>query len=128
MSKNNRITMSFDEWAEQTVTPLIVETINILKHEENTLGIKGKNELLAFFLTGYVGSIMYNALMTHKDVKLSKEAKHQLVMKEFADTKAKMSEAMAQAFTAAMSNFVGRHIDYYCLVKPVPEAINKEPC
>lgn len=115
------------EWAETFSAPVIAEIIKVLRAEEKRMGGMAKNELMATFVTGFVGSLMYNSLVEYHGYAETDKQQLEITQKNFAATKERLCEAVAQAFTAAMGNFSGRRVDYYCQVKPFPEPQNRLP-
>lgn len=126
MSKD-RFEVNVKEWAETFSAPVIAEIIRVLRAEEKRMGGMAKNELMATFVTGFVGAMMYNSLVEYQGFAETKEQQLDITQKNFANTKTRLCEAVAQAFTAAMGNWSGRRVDYYCQVQPFPEPQNKLP-
>jgi len=122
------MTRKYDE-EQATLENLALEVYNFIK--ANT-GVKAKSLLHktpeVVFLNKYIQLSLFAALNTPPTKKLSNEEKIQYVQKNFAMVKLDVQEAVAQAFQEEMSRFIGRHMEYFCQIMPIPEPANKQLC
>lgn len=79
------------------------------------------------FLAKFTGTVLFKSLTDEvPDVYKKREDVAKYVIKNFSDTKMAVQEAVAAAFTGAVQTYSGQPIEYYCQVKPVGPAANKE--
>ncbi len=79
------------------------------------------------FIASFIGSILHKTLATKMDGMLDARDQHDFVQANYADMKKQVQEAVGAGFTGAMKVFTGKDLDYYCQVKPVGDAVNKQP-
>lgn len=78
-------------------------------------------------LATLVRSLALRSMMEPGDVRKCKsvEELHKLTQDSFATMKFSIQEAVALGFTDAMSSYAGKHLEYFCQVKTVPEPTGK---
>lgn len=89
--------------------------------------VKQTNHVTTVFIARFMGTLLYKSLTHKPDTVLSKEQLVKFTTNNFSEMKTSVQEAIAAAFSGAMHTFTKIPIEYYCQVKPVPPAINKEP-
>ena len=106
---------------------LVEETLNLIsaKYPDKKKGRFAST----IFLAKFSGAVIYEALK-EKPIKefKTKDDYVKFTMKNFQEVKEKVQEAIAAAFTGAMNTYAGKNmVEYYCQVKTIPAAANKEP-
>jgi flagellar motor component MotA len=110
---------------DQLAATLVTETYKLIDAQGNALSGK----IAVMFLARFTGMLIYRSLAAPApDSCKTKEEKYNFTSQNFAKVKQATQEAIAAAFSGAMHTFVGKPMEYYCLIKPVGPAVNKEPC
>ena len=122
----SKIIQTVDDTYEFTQV-LVEETLNLIygKFPEAKKGRFAST----LFLAKFSGALIYNTLK-EKPIKefKTKDEYMKFTMKNFQEVKEKVQEVIAAAFTGAMNTYAGKNmVEYYCTIKPIPAAANKEP-
>lgn len=103
---------------------LVTETYKLIDAQGPT-----SSKIAVLFVARFVGMLVYRSLVAPApDSCQTKEDKSNFTLQNFAKVKSAVQEAIAAAFSGAMHTYVGKPMEYYCQVKPVGPAVNKEPC
>ena len=90
--------------------------------------IKETTGLALSFLARFTGILLYKSLSDDVPRRLrKKEDKAAYTIKTFSATKVAVQESVAAAFTGALQMYSGMPVEYYCQVRTVGSAANKEP-
>lgn len=95
---------------------------------EKEVGAETGGLLVEAFLRDFVGALVYQALTVVPKGQRSGKESLETTRKAFNVTKAMIQDTIGDAFSDAMLEFSGRHLDYFCEVSPVPESVNDLPC
>lgn len=118
-------TVTIDETSEFTQM-LVTETLKLINIKYKDANKAGHVSIV--FLARLTGVILFRSLSQKLPADCdTKEKQAKYVIKEFSDTKQSIQEAVAAAFSGAMHTYSGMPVEYYCQVKPVGPAANKEP-
>ncbi len=110
--------------SDQIASELVAETFKLIDGQGGTLS----NKVAVNFLARFAGMLVYRSLKQEAPEHCkTPEQMAQFTMRNFSGMKVCVQEAVSAAFTGAMKTYAGQDIEYYCQVKPVPEAFNKEP-
>jgi len=83
------------------------------------------NDLYLKFLENYTAYLVFQTLKAKPQDDKDRET---FVLENFAALKIRAQDAVAFGFGNAMTAFTKNNVDYYCQIKIVPPAANKEPC
>lgn len=87
------------------------------------------SKIVTFYIASFVNKVVMEALMRATKLGITDDAKlFALTAKDFAYIKEMIQNGVAEGFKRALSKFNGQIVDYYCIIKPVPDPVNKEPC
>jgi hypothetical protein len=109
----------------QMASTLVSETFKLIDGQAKS--VEQQNKLAAVFLAKFAGIMVYRALTLKAPESFKKEEIVKFVMNNFRNSKQSVQESIAAAFTGAMHTYSGQSIEYYCQIRPVPAALNKEP-
>ncbi len=114
------------ESIEQIAMSLVSETYKLI--DGQTAGTAQARRLSVLFLARFAGTMVYRSLTEAKPEGCTTPKQiEKFTLGNFAAVKGQLQEAIAAAFTGAVNTFSGQRVDYYCQVKPIGPAINKEP-
>lgn len=85
------------------------------------------NQLMIMFLEQFVSVLVYQTLAKERDKSLPVVERHKLAKKNFTATKLAMQEAIAEGFGTGASAYAGALIEYFCIIKAIPEEKTKVP-
>lgn len=123
MSKTLTVSDGTNEFAQMLVT----ETLKLIegKYPESK---KSKNAMIVF-IARFIGTVVYKSLIEkHPEGLKTSEDKLKFTTRSFSDTKQRVQEAVAAAFSGAMNTYTQKEsVEYYCRVSPIGPAVNKEP-
>lgn len=80
------------------------------------------------FISQYIELLLSDALRDYPKTGATQKEQMTQVSGNFKDIKQEIQQQIANAFTRVMEGYSGMDIDYYCLIKPLPEPINKHMC
>jgi hypothetical protein len=126
----DRRTLVKIDWMNRFANGLAADTMKILEAQKRMVGAEQTLNLKAGYLSVFVAELV-SRVLTEAAKGGSRGAPalaQQDVMDAFADAKDRLQTAVAAGVEAALSNFSGKHLEYYCQIKPVPPAVNKTPC
>lgn len=115
--------LTLDEWTQEFSEPVVAEVLLVLETEEDRMDCRG--ELVRAFLASFVGAVIYRALISATDEVTDKRQRLSVAMNEYALVKENIQDAVAAGFSGAMSTLSKKEVEYYCQVKPLPEAANE---
>lgn len=123
--KNKLLTFDVNAEAEDLAQQLVCETFKLLDILEKQ---SGAGQLPSKFLACFIGALVFRQLSAKLPSSMGQEEKYKIACKNFTNVKSAAQDAVAAGFSGAMSSYSGMSVEYYCQVKAVPEAANKEPC
>lgn len=123
MSKN----LVLDSWINEMSELIAKETNGLIK----TLG-RPKDasvRLSVSVLQESVRLVILDVLTQHSERNdITREEVYVITKENFSGLKIQVQNSIARGFEQAFGEFTGRSVEYYCVINPVPEAINKEAC
>lgn len=108
---------------EALAEAICMDTVNTIQQE----GGSEELEVALNFLAMYVSHLVFFALTNYPN-NASDKVKEDYSFQSYQNMKANIQGAIGVGFKGAMEQFSGRHASYYCMIQPVPEPVNKEPC
>lgn len=111
-------------FSKQMVSELFV-MVHTQKEQKDPVVL---SKLLSTFLSSFVGSLALTALSKSpgkQDAISSKEDLVKFTQQNLLKIKQDVTEAVSLGFEAAMYNFSGKEVEYYCTLKPVTEMKSK---
>jgi len=84
---------------------------------------------MLMYVTQFICLMLLRTLSERPDKveSLSNDEVYDYVHKNFGNMKSHTQEAVSTAFAAAMTQFTGHQMEYYCQIRTVGPALNKEP-
>jgi len=112
---------------DQIATDLVSETFKLIEGQSKSSLVAER--LSVVFLAKFIGVLMYKNLTTETpyDVQNDTDKIAKFTITRFGKFKGIVQEAIAAAFSGAMQSYSGQDIEYYCQVRPIGQAVNKEP-
>lgn len=123
--------VELEAWISNYCRKTIAELLSSVAMKAKEKPIDLSQDLHIHLISTLIGVTLYSHLRDSSIAvkKMSKESEKQKAMiQSYTLLKGRIQEAVASAFMGAMTTFSGKSADYYCLIKPVPDAANKEPC
>lgn len=122
MSKNNIV---LNDWVADYAKMISTETfklINTLGHQKNASRL-----ITTKFLQFFIEETLKDVLEEYKSRKdITVEQAYLFTKENLNDIKTNIQVEIAKGFEAAFSKFAKKDIEYYCIIKPMPEVANKE--
>lgn len=78
-------------------------------------------DLAINFIAQFMGVLIYQALTIDHPPGMTSQEKYERTKKNYENMKLAIQEAVSVAFKSAMISFSKKDIEYYCLIKTVPE-------
>ncbi len=115
---------SFQDWAEQFSVLVTDETIKIMsQHSRNN---EDATKFAAtMFLSRFIGTLVFRTLTEPPSLNTTKKGHEDFIMRNVAEMKQAIQNAVSAGFQNAMSQYSGQPIEYYCTIKPVPEPLTE---
>lgn len=115
---------SFQDWAEEFSVLIADETLKIMtQHSRNNEdAVKFAASML---ISRIVGTLVFRTLTEPPSINKSKKSHEDFVLKNMAEMKLTIQNAVSAGFQQAMTQYSGQPIEYYCTIKPVPEPLTE---
>jgi len=120
-----------EEYINVVTKQLTGEVLSYMLEVEQLKGVEVSKLVANAFVDNFIAALVYRYLTERPPGATPKTTNKEAlehVKKNFVTIKVEMQDAVAMAFQKAMSAFSGKDMEYYCEIKPMPEAINKHPC
>jgi len=104
---------------------IAAETFNIIK----SLPKEGSDPTIPIVsrsLKFYLEKVILHVLLRKYGKNVTDEEAYQITHANFLELKNELQDNIAQAFDDAFIQFVGKKMDYYCIINPFPNPVNKE--
>lgn len=105
---------------------LVDQTLKILTSRSKKTGEQRSIQPELYFISFMIKGLVENALNVKFKKTDSDEYKFQVIKQNFEAVKFGIQEAVATAFQVALRHYSQKQIEYYCVIKPVPETTSKE--
>lgn len=121
--------LTLEEWCEDLASKTALNIYELFEDQAAIVGPDNHRHLFSVFLAGIISATVYRSLAICPANLKSDEERCRYAEDSFTDMKNRIQEAVAAGFTGGMKSWSGESLDYYCQVKVMPEAANKEnPC
>ncbi len=117
-----------EKYLEDNTKAMVDEITRFLQSQEKSQGRLMSKELAINFLAGFIGAQVYAALRDRPSHIKSNKAMLDYALKNFTALKTEIQDSVAAGFQGGLQSFTGKHCEYYCQIKTIPEAVNKQPC
>lgn len=101
------------------------ETFKLLK--THTGSEKITTLLIDSFIRDLISLVILDSLNAYKSKKMSKKQSYEFTHEKFNEIKTAIQNSVADSFTQAFKEFSNMTVDYYCVIRPTPPPVNKEP-
>lgn len=125
-TKQSKELATLNEWCEKFTTDLATEVYYALEDQADFVGEAAHMNMLAQFLSGYIAAICYRTLTRMPEAVVDKEEQYKYAKGKFQDIKSMICNAVSAGVTGGVKTWSGKDVDYYCLLKVVPEPVNRE--
>lgn len=117
---------STEDWARDAARVLAEDMLKELISQEKKVGSSAALEMAVNFLCFYTAGVLSLVLSSQVPDAKNKQEKLESIQNHFAAMKASIQNAMAVAFQSSLGQFANRDdLEYYCIIKPVPEPKSK---
>jgi hypothetical protein len=117
----------YDKALHAMTNHMTAEVLTYLNKREKEGGNIFAKELALNFVSKLVSCLVYKTLQERPTETIEGEQLADYVTANFATFKSGIQDAIATSFQAAMSQYSGKAIDYYCQIKLVPEVTKAGP-
>jgi hypothetical protein len=122
MAKDKKVAVSLNDWMDEYVENTAKAITQSLNSQADMIGDDHTRTLAVSLIATLIGTVLYKELKLKANTGKSRAEMSEEVMNRFADTKLLMQQAVSTGFETAMTKFTGQPIEYYCLIKTVPNA------
>jgi len=122
MSSNTKV-LTTQELVSSLAKTLALEMSKLIDNQAEHRGGDAAFHLSTQLLAAFVAARACNSLKVPGN--LTPPQQFEVACASFQTFKVACQEAVAAGFTAAMSEFSGQHVEYYCQIKVVPEPLSK---
>lgn len=105
---------------------LVKENFRVLDLQKVKYGKTLSDRMTTHFIACFVGAAIHKVLQDCPENIKTVEGRFKHVKKNFGAIKLSVQESIAAAFSAAMGEFTGKNIEYYCRITVVGEPANKK--
>ncbi len=127
MKKTNKI-VALTDYIENFTDYIASENYKLLINYSKTKTQDLSVKLLTSFIKSYIHLVVLEVFIQKPGMKLSKQEHFNYTSANFNQIKLLIQSAVAEGFNQAVLDFTSQNMDYYCIIKPMPEPINKEMC
>lgn len=119
-----------EQWASSLGLDLSNKVFRALLVERDKVGEENFRLAYSMFLTGMISAFVAVVLRQKPadEVLYSPEELMKFAENNFVNVKAMLQTSVANGVQTGVLSWSGQQIDYYCLIKPIPGAINEQPC
>jgi hypothetical protein len=109
--------VGMDKWVAETAEALARTLLVKVGDQEKLIGPEYRKALTAQVMSAYIAGCIMESLQNG-----GKSAEK--TMREFGEMKSLIQMAVAGGFEAALGSYSGEFLEYYCIIKPVPEPLS----
>lgn len=120
-TKNLPDTTVISNWVEEFANFIAAESYKLVVVCGKPKGLSVISSLSTKFLKYYIYALVIQSLKQHADEEDTQRG-YDLTKDSFLDVKSKIQAEISAGFEKAIREFSGRNVEYYCQVKPSPEA------
>lgn len=110
--------IGMDRWVAETAATFARGMLSKINDQEKLIGPEYRKALTAQFLSAYIAGTVSEALY-------EAGKNEERVMREFSEAKQLTQLAVAGGFEAALGEYSGEFVEYYCTIKVVPEPLTE---
>ncbi len=118
-------TVSLENWISDFAKTMALGLIKIMDEQGAEHGVEVAHSAATQFTGAFIAALTCRALGNNRIVPGTSKEQYEKVSLQLAAHKTRVQEAVAAGFAGAMSEFVGRPVEYYCLIQPVPEPVTQ---
>lgn len=108
--------------AEEFTRVLAGETLKMLRD----LGTEDSAEkVISLYLSSFVQNLVNHALSDEVIKADTKRKQYLQAKRSFTNVKSNIEFSVSSGFQNGLSDFAGEFVGYYCIIRPIPESINK---
>ena len=107
--------------AEDLAELLTVENFRIVDSRMRSYGSKEARYVAATVISRFIGALVFRTLSETQSLNRTQKQHEEFILKNMAELKTQIQNAVANGFQNAMSAFNEQPIEYYCTIKPVPD-------
>lgn len=104
---------------------MVTQVTKIIESQKTKYGETYAKDLEAGFIAKYIGSLALLSLTKFSGTRTKSKSEYDLAAASFSELKVTVQEAVAAAFSVAMTEFSGRPVDYFCTLQMIAEGNNK---
>lgn len=124
-----RIDLTIEQQLERLGIHLSAGLLDILETYRQRGGTPVEDMLFGNVLKDMVSGMVLKSLRAAgSDPMDSKEEMYERARRRFVVLKSLVSEAVAAGFERGLGTYANRNVEYYCEIKPVPDAPTKVNC
>lgn len=118
--------MSYDTLTLQQFTDMLAkETYKMFEAQGAKQGPEFLKYVPSLFVSSIVKLLIDKALAKKVRKGATKNEEYAFTSRNFQEVKQGIQNAVSEGFQLSLSGYSGKPVEYYCLIKPVPEPTNK---
>lgn len=123
----DRKNLDFD-LIDERVQEAVEYVFQTAQHLEDAQGYEHSSVFLSSFLAAVITNLVVVTLDSCPDELMDSEERNEFATTNFQHLKQEIENVVGFSFRKGMKIFSGQHIDYYCEISLMPDAVNKNPC
>lgn len=125
---NEKKIITLDNWADEFSREVTAEIYKVLDGVEKDKQGKLHQKLPIAFLARFLAITVFNSLKERPSHIKTNKQQYEYTLNSFNEIKAGVQDAVAQAFSGAMSEYSGKDLDYLCTIKMLAPPQSKLVC
>lgn len=126
MAKDLPATIDLNKWIDSMAIAMTRNVFSAIDQHAGDKGIEVQKSLALSLISRVLSGVVMATLQHRPEELKTKRALSDYNINAFTEIKVATQEAIAEAFTLAMSQYSGINTEYYCTLKIVPPAPSKE--
>lgn len=122
--KNVKI-LDINDWIDDYSTFMADEALKLIDAQGNKRGPEVKRALIIHFMARVLTSTVFTVLHERPEKVKDKKERLDFNKKNYAEFKEQICEMIGMSFSTALSHYSGKSIEYYCVIKPIPDPLSK---
>jgi hypothetical protein len=106
---------------DRVVTHLVKEVQRLVESQRSKYGDSFAQSVEMNFLARYISVLATESLIKFTKTKTKSKSEYDLVSQSFSNFKATLQEAVAMAFSVAMTDFAGKPVEYFCNLQMIQD-------
>lgn len=116
------------DWASDTSDTIVRAFASAVVDKQSRGDDKALDNLMSEILRKLTALSVYETLKEAPVKAKTQSDRYKRTAHAFSNIRNKIEDSVAAGFQGAMSTYAGKQVGYYCIIRTVPEPVNREPC